>query len=258
MIGGSLLLSGCGSQMSAVNPSAPHQSALRAEPVIKIVQPDPKVRPFQYEFRQGSRITVEGNVNGVKSKRGNLWVRLFWGVHPIAAHLIHAQSIAVTSTGKFHGIFDVPQTSFVGASGGEFVMEITSGSARPVLIHLAIPATYAIVSQIIVIHPDPKVYTSDTEFKPGGEIAIEGRVHNPVPAMKALSVQLFWAAPNIHHLIRTQTFAIQSNGNFAGAFKVPKGGFVGGGGGQFTLEFSYGNAKSVDVQLVIPAVSAAK
>ncbi len=113
-------------------------------------------------------------------------------------------------------------------------------------------------SVIEVIQPDPKVHPSQYEFRPGGKISIDGRVHDPAPAEKSLSVQLFWAAPNIHHLIRAQTFAIQSNGNFAGDFKVPNGGFVGGGGGEFTLEFSYGNAKPVDVQLAIPAASAAK
>lgn len=101
------------------------------------------VEPTSHAFKPGSTIKVNGWVTGSSKHGTSVAVSLYWGNRPIANRLIHSQTFGVVNSGAFGGPFNVPNTSFVGASGGEFVLVFQYPNAKMVTINMATPEVKA-------------------------------------------------------------------------------------------------------------------
>lgn len=102
--------------------------------------------PAGHSFKPGSAIKVEGVVDGRLNSGSKVTASLYWGNKANSSRLVHAQTYDVANGGTFGGDFNVPNTSFVGASGGEFVLVIQYPHAKSVTIPMATPEVKAVSS----------------------------------------------------------------------------------------------------------------
>lgn len=100
--------------------------------------------PAVHAFKPGSTIKVEGVVDGRLKSGSKVTASLYWGNKANSSRLVHAQTYDVANGGTFGGDFNVPNTSFVGASGGEFVLVIQYPHAKSVTIPMATPEVKAV------------------------------------------------------------------------------------------------------------------